>query len=124
MSLDVYLYSPTTETHACVCSNCGDEHKQTVRGELFSRNITHNVGRLAERVGCYKAVWRPDECGITKASQLVPILGVALDALRSERFPELEPENGWGTQDGLTSFLQAYLNACEENPDAIVEVSR
>lgn len=30
----------------------------------------------------------------------------------------------WGHYEGLVSFVERYLNACIENPEAIVKVSR
>jgi hypothetical protein len=32
--------------------------------------------------------------------------------------------NGWGTYEQFLPWLEEYLRACEENPDAIVMVSR
>jgi hypothetical protein len=60
------------------------------------------------------------------ASQLVEQMRMGLTALKADpsRFKALNPENGWGSYDGLVSFVTAYLEACEANPTATVEVSR
>ncbi len=92
----------------------------------YEANITHNVNRMAEAVGCYQELWRPDEIGIERASQLIEPLKAGLIALVSDplRFEALNPENGWGSYDGLVQFVTAYLKACIQHPDATVRVSR
>lgn len=39
--------------------------------EVFSRNITRNLTRMADAAGIYKHLWRPDEIKIDRAWQLV-----------------------------------------------------
>ena len=107
MSLDVYLTAvrPT---------------------EVYWRNITHNLGKMAAEAGIYEALWRPEEINVATAEQLVPLLEAGLETLRAdpERFKKFNPENGWGDYEGLVNFVEAYLEACKENPDAEVNVSR
>jgi len=81
---------------------------------------------MADAAGIYKELWRPDEIGITKASQLIEPLAKGLKLLREnpERFKEYNPENGWGTYEGLVDFVRSYLQACMENPDADVNAER
>jgi hypothetical protein len=81
---------------------------------------------MATAAGIYEACWRPDEVGITKAGQLVPLLRAGLERLRADpqRFKQLNPSNGWGSYDGFVLWVQKYLQACEDNPEADVEVSR
>jgi len=94
--------------------------------EVFTRNITHNLAEMAEAVGIYKHLWRPDEIGIIKARELIEPLQKGLERLRTfpETFKQYNPENGWGSYEGLIRFTEEYLAACEENPDATVEVDR
>lgn len=94
--------------------------------EVYSRNITHNLGRMAGAAGIYEALWRPDEHGLTTAAQLVEPLTLGLMALRDdpEKFKALNPPNGWGSYEGLVAFVADYLAACERHPTAKVEVSR
>ena len=50
---------------------------------IYSRNITHNMNKMADAVGLYKPLWRPDEIGITKAAQLVePLRALFKDEVR------------------------------------------
>jgi len=93
---------------------------------IYDRNITHNLNRMAAAAGIYQHLWRPDEIGVTKASQLIEPLRTGLTALLAdpEKFKQFNPANGWGDYDGLVAFVQEYLSACEENPDADVSVCR
>ena len=107
MSLDVYLIKvkPTS---------------------VYSANITHNLGKMAEKAGIYKALWRPEEIGIKKAKDLIPILEAGLEKLKRKPayFKKLNPKNGWGSYEDLIEFVENYLAACRENPTAKIEVSR
>ena len=93
---------------------------------VFDYNITHNLNSMAEEVGIYQALWRPDEIGVTKAKQLIPLLRDGLEKLKAdpERCKKFNPENGWGNYEGLLDVVQKYLKACEEYPEAEIEVSR
>jgi hypothetical protein len=107
MSLDVSLYA-------------------TQRTGIFERNITHNLGKMARFAGCYEALWRPEEIGAKKAKDIIPALTLGLANLEADpaHYRTFEPENKWGTYDGLVRFVRDYLAACKENPDAEIEVSR
>ena len=107
MSLDVYLENEAGE-------------------ELYSRNITHNLGRMAGEAGIYECLWRPDEHGITHARQIIDPLaaGVALLATQKARFETFNAANGWGLWEHFLPFCADYLQACRDNPDALVKVSR
>jgi len=93
---------------------------------VFDRNITHNLVPMAKEAGVYRALWRPDEEGYEKASQLIPVLKAGLARLEAEpeRFRALNPPNRWGSYEGLVAFVRATLAACEEYPEAAVRVSR
>lgn len=149
MSLDVYLYLPGTTSPAGsgiyvredgqtkeitraewdekfpgrepVIVPCGDE-----RECVYEANVTHNLNRMADAAGIYEALWRPDEMGITKACDLVPLLKAGLEKLAAdpEHFKTFNPTNGWGSYEGLVEFVAAYLQACERYPTADVRVSR
>jgi hypothetical protein len=93
---------------------------------VFRANYTHNVGGMAEAAGIYKHVWRPEELGITKASELIEPLRGAIALMKADppRFISLNPPNGWGSYDTFLPWLEQYLEACEEHPDATVRASR
>lgn len=101
-----------------------DEEYET--SEVYAANITHNLGRMAEEAGIYKHLWRPEEIGVTKASQLIEPLsiGVALMKREPERFIALSPANDWGSYDGFVPWIERYIAACCEFPEAEVSVSR
>jgi hypothetical protein len=93
---------------------------------VFDYNITHNLGEMADAACIYYHLWRPDEIGITKADQLIEPLRAGLALLRSnpEIFKKYNPENGWGDYEGFVRFVEAYLEACKQYPEAEVRASR
>jgi hypothetical protein len=107
MSLDVYLTAvrPTT---------------------VYDANITHNLGAMAREAGIYQHLWRPEEIGITKAEQLIEPLRVGLERLKAhpDHYSKFNSPNGWGMYEHFVPFVERYLAACVENPDAEVSVSR
>ena len=113
MSLDVTLTNPP-------CPTCG----HSTGG--YSANITHNLGEMAQAAGIYYQVWRPEEVGIKTAAQMIEPLTVGIALLKSdaERFKRLDPSNGWGTYADFVPWLERYLAACIENPNAEVSVYR
>lgn len=108
MSLDVYLYTESAEE------------------AVYHSNITHNLNKMASEAGVYKALWRPEEVGITKAQQLIEPLTAAATTLvtNKSKFEKFDATNGWGTWENLVIFVAGYLQACKDYPDARVEVSR
>jgi len=94
--------------------------------EVFHRNITHNLARMASEAGIYKELWRPDEIGIEKAEQLIKPLIDGLAHLQSEPeyFKQFNPENGWGDYEGLMNFVAQYIEACQKYPEAKVRIWR
>jgi hypothetical protein len=94
--------------------------------EVYSANITHNLGAMANEAGIYKHLWRPDEIGVTTAAQLIEPLTAGLALLKSDpaRFEKFNSENGWGLYKHFVPFVENYLAACREYPDATVSVSR
>lgn len=93
---------------------------------VYDANITHNLGGMADEAGVYQHLWRPEEIGITKAAQLIEPLRGAVAAMKAdpERFKKHNAPNGWGRYEHFVPFVEAYLAACIEHPDADVRVSR
>lgn len=94
---------------------------------VFDGNLTHNLKAMAKEAGIYEIVWTPHEIWPYKlrelrAKDLVDPLQRGLDKLLAdpEKFQRLSPENGWGTYEGLVSFVRRYVEACRANPDATV----
>jgi hypothetical protein len=125
MSLNVYLR--VGEERIEDCPHCeGSGKVNHGREEVFSTNITHNLNKMADAAGIYQACWRPEEIGVTKAGQLVPLLREGLRRLQADptHFRKFNAENGWGTYEHFVPWVRQYLSACEDNPDADVSVSR
>ena len=94
--------------------------------EIFSKNITHNLGQMANKAGCYYALWRPEEIGIKKAKRLIIPLEKSLLELKNnpEKYKEYNPKNGWGSYEGLIDFIIEYLEYCKKYPACKVYTSR
>jgi hypothetical protein len=97
-----------------------------VERDVFSRNITHNLNKMADAAGVYYACWRPEERGWEKAGDIIEPLRIGLEALQAEpaKYKSFNPENGWGTYEGLVQFVAEYLQACRDYPEATIRVSR
>ena len=69
---------------------------------------------------------QPEENGITTAEQLIEPLEKAIADMkaRPEYYEQFNSPNGWGTYKDFVPWLEKYLAACKEYPDAVVEVSR
>lgn len=151
MSLDVYLLSEETQLKKAGSGIFIRENGQNVEisvdewnrrfpdkepvifqdmdentNEVFEYNITHNLGEMASVAGIYECLWRPEEIGITKARQLIEPLRQGLHELKlnPDHYKQFNPENGWGNYDGLVKFVEEYLNACYQYPDADVHADR
>lgn len=115
MSLDVYL-------------------TKIMPTEVYSSNITHNLSKMANAVTLsngftlYDILWRPDECvpPYTHAGQLSDLLHEGWKELHSDplKYKQYNPENEWGSYEGFVKFVKQYRDACIENPDADINVSR
>lgn len=122
MSLDVYLLSPEPVETRCACCGALTSEQET----LYEQNITHNLNTMAEAAGIYKHLWRPEEINITRAGQLIEPLTEGLRLLRADpaKYRELNPANGWGSYEGLVKFVESYLIACKDYPEAEIKISR
>lgn len=107
MSLDLYLHE--------VSEHC-----------VYDANITHNLNKMAAEAGIYKHLWRPEELGITEASELLEPLEEGLARLKAnpDHFKQFEPSNGWGDYEGLVKFVEKYIEAIKEHPGARVSACR
>jgi hypothetical protein len=91
--------------------------------ERIEFNMTHNVSPMWRIAGCYEALYESEG---KKASDVLPALLVAADHMEAnaEQHLLLNPPNRWGSYDGALSWLRKVITACQENPDALIRVSR
>jgi len=115
MSLDVYLV---------VKADTGN--KETENITVFDSNITHNLNTMADKAGIYYHCWRPEELNISKASDIIKPLKDGLDRLNKdpEYFKQFNAKNGWGLYDHFVPWVEEYLNACIQYPNATISISR
>jgi hypothetical protein len=94
--------------------------------EVFTANITHNLNRMADEAGIYKALWRPEEIGATVADDIIDRLIEGLEDMsrRPSHYEMFNAENGWGTYNNFLPWVAKYLEACIQHPAATIEVSR
>lgn len=120
MSLDVYLTKK-----AYLSYDKGTTYTEQEE-QVYCANITHNLGEMADKAGIYKALWRPEEINAEKAKDIVDIVEVGLTDLknRPEYFKKFNSPNGWGMYEHFVPFVEEYLKALKENPEASIEVSR
>ena len=117
MSLDVYLCKKTK------CPKCSFEFPG---GEqVYWANITHNLGKMAKQAGIYKALWHPECLKINKAGDIVGLLQKGLEKLRGnpQHYEQFNAPNGWGMYEHFVPFVEEYLQACIENPNATIKTS-
>ncbi len=124
MGLDVCLIGEKKRIE-CVCE-CGHKHSKLEPETLYDSSITHNLTKMANEAGIYEVCWMPEEVGITKAKDIIKKLSLAVDLMKKEpeRFKKFDSPNGWGTYEHFLPWVQSYLKACEENPEANIEVNR
>lgn len=94
--------------------------------EVFSANITHNLGPMARAAGVYKCLWWPDGHGFTTAGQIIKPLAAGLVALheKQEELKALNPANGSGDWEYLVRFVAEVAAACVMHPEASIRVWR
>ena len=140
MSLDVELYRNYHVTY--------DEGKtlEPQRESLYTDNITHNLGKMAEAAGLYEALWRPyqlkegynipekdyeaeykfEEENPVKANEIISIIEKGLKDMkaRPKHYETFNSSNGWGMYEHFVPFIEKYLKALKEYPEAFVECDR
>jgi len=138
MSLDIYFYKKDFDIQKSRIDIATTYTKlQTIKDELeqleddfeearlSSLNITHNLNNMAKAVGQYEVLWRPEEIGITTASQMIPFLEKGLEELRAnpDKYKAFNPPNGFGNYEDFAGFCNSVLHNCYEYPDAVIEAS-
>lgn len=117
MSLDVNLIRKEP-----LCTACGRGGQEEY---VYDANITHNLHMMATQADL-ECVWNPEEFGITTAAQMIAPLEAGIARMRTDpdSFRQLEPDNKWGTYDDFLPWLEQYLQACKDYPEAEVRASR
>ena len=94
--------------------------------EVFEYNITHNLTKMAEEIGMYKVIWRPEEMGLEQGEQLIGMLSIAVRDMerRKLELEQFNPANAWGSFDCLANLVEKYLIACLKHPQAYIRISR
>ena len=121
------------------------EENEFETSEVFNYNITHNLTKMANACGLYEALWRPhllksnwiemqdydkeykfETDNPSEAWEIITKLKEGIEELKSnpEKYKKYNPDNGWGSYEGLVEFLINYLEACHNYPESVVEVSR
>ncbi len=92
--------------------------------DVYSANITHNLGKMACAANLYDYLWDVEEKGIKTAEQLIEPLTHGLSLLNSnpEKFKYYNPSNGWGNYEVLVNFVTDLIEACKQYPQASVSV--
>ncbi len=94
--------------------------------DVFSSNITHNLNRMVSALGLYREIWKSETVGINFAHQLIPVLEDAIHKMKSnpEFYQAFDSPNGYGKYSDLLNWLEEYLAACKQYPQAVITVSR
>jgi hypothetical protein len=94
--------------------------------EVYARNITFNVSRMAVKSGSYNCLFEPEKHGITLAVQLILPLEKAIRELerRPNYYRRYENKNDWGTFEQFLDFVKEYLKACKEHPDSEITINK
>ena len=98
----------------------------------YTNNITHNLSEMANNVVLENGItlrevlWHPEQKGLQFAEDISNMLDEAFNILLSNpyHYRQFNPPNGWGDYDALVNFVCKYRNACWDNPEAEIMVSR
>lgn len=122
--------------HPYIYDHLSDVDKANYNDEdHWSANITHNLNQMAMHVPImfkgrpttlYYICWRPEEINASTTDEILPALIDGICYMVHHRFKlmEFNPENGWGTYEGLMKFLLNYKQACEDNPGCTISAYR
>lgn len=90
--------------------------------EVYEDNITYNLAPMYYK--CIDINGGLKALNGMKCKNAVPVLNRAIDDLieNKEEYEKLNPENGWGSYEGLLKSLKNLRIACLENPSGKVEV--
>ena len=99
----------------------------------ITHNLTSVVDELGKLVGkpYYEVIWIPDELFGLKNGEVpvTSVLKVLPDLIKNllkfeDRLTEYLPSNGYGTFEGLVSFLCDYLKECYTHQESYIYCCR
>ena len=101
--------------------NINIKAKREVR--IFETNITYNLSNMY-----YKCVDKEKGLKIfdnMSCKEALPILQKVIEDLidNKEGYQKLNPENGWGSYEGLLERFLDMRKCCVDNPDGIIKLS-
>lgn len=115
MSLDIYFEKEN------YCPHCG----QFLNGEeVYLKNITHNLSKMAREAG-FGVLWEyPEESGIRKVKQLIPYIEHGIKELESnpEKYKKFSASNGLGTYEQFIPWLKELLENMYINEDCNIKI--
>lgn len=81
---------------------------------------------MADVVGIYNPLWRPEENGFANAKDIIDILEKGLVELKNNPAVQkkYDSENGWGLYIHFVPFVEEVLNACKEYPESTINACR
>lgn len=90
--------------------------------DVYEDNITYNLAPMYYK--CIDIDGGLKALNGMKCKDAVPVLNRAIDDLieNKEEYEKLNPENGWGSYEGLLKSLKSLRIACLENPSGKVEI--
>jgi hypothetical protein len=116
------------------------------REEVYSANITHNLGKMASEAGIYEALWRPyqlkegydipeddydaeyafEEANPVRAHEIIEIVEKRLEDMkaRPKHYEKFNSSNGWGMYHNFVPWIEEYLKALKEFPESQVVCDR
>jgi len=93
---------------------------------VFEVSYTHNIVNMTHAaLNTSHYTWSEEYQG-KKASEIAPLLENLITVLEKdpERYRAMNPENGWGSYDGMMiHYLKPFLRACKEYPDGVLDFS-
>lgn len=90
--------------------------------DVYEDNITYNLAPMYYK--CIDINGGLKALNGMKCKNAIPVLNRAIDDLieNKEEYEKLNPENGWGSYEGLLKSLKNLRIACLENPSGKVEI--
>ncbi len=91
--------------------------------EVFTSNITHNLGKMFREAELYDILWYGD--GKLSKDVIPEIEKGLLDMKnRPEHYKYFNDPNGWGKYEDAINWLEEVLLALKEHPYSVIKCDR